>query len=121
MPDTAPPSVPRFQFSLRWLLVVMTVVAVVFGFSAVFGEGFFANILFALFPTPVVVAIIYARGELRTFAIGSVIPWLYLAHLSDNPVQIETIIWLFVLAGLCGAIAIATRRWIERNGYGGDA
>jgi hypothetical protein len=113
---------PRFQFSLRWLLIVVTLAAILFGLSALVGDWFFPTFIFVLFPTPLIVAIIHARGEIRTFAIGGLIPWVYLsisAWGSGNlAMQFETLILLLFLASASGALAVGTRRWIERNGYG---
>jgi hypothetical protein len=114
---------PPFQFSLRWLLIVVTVVALLLGLMVMFGGGVFANVLLLLYPTPLVVTIVYAKGEVRTFAIGAVVPWLSLAFLGSsryaNWAQLETVLWMLFLAGLSGAVAVFTRRWLVRNGYGG--
>jgi hypothetical protein len=119
MPNVGSPMPPRFQFSLRWMLVVMTVFALLLGLSAIFGEGFFPQLLFVLFPTPLVVAIIYSRGVIQTFAIGGLVPWISLTWLGSarggNWVNFESTFWLICLSGLSGGIAVASRRWIERN------
>ncbi len=127
MSESGSPSRPRFQFSLRWLLVVVTIVAVLLGLSMIFGHAISqisAIVLFVVFPTPLLVAIIYSRGDMRTFSIGAVVPWVSLIG-NGPPTSADwgdflgLGIWLFFIGGVCGAVAVATRRWIERHGHGG--
>ena len=78
MSSSAGTSSPRFQFSLRWLFLVTTLVAVLLGLAMIFGNAISqvaAGLLFVVFPTPLLVAIVYGRGDLRTFAMGAMIPW----------------------------------------------
>jgi hypothetical protein len=123
MPNVPSPSGPRVQFSLRWLLILVTAVALTFGLTAVFGEGFLAGLIFVLYPTPLVVTIIYGSGDIRILAIGGVMPWATLIVLGaargGDWMQLETIIWLFFLAALSGGLAILTKRWLERSGKKG--
>ena len=96
-------SPPRFQFSLRWLLIAVTVVAVLLGLAVVSDRAddrwlvLLAVLLRGLFPTVAVVAAIYGRGES-----AGVCDWsrrqLALPHY-----------W-------CGAIGpLACRRWLLRH------
>src|SRR5262245_40787345 len=127
MPEFKNPFRQPFQFSLRGLLIGMTVAALLLGLTAAFGAAVpqIATILiFVVLPTPLVVAIIYARGEFRTFAIGAIMPWV--AMIGDGPPTqagwddfAGIAIWLFLFGGICGAVAVGSRRWIERNGFGG--
>jgi hypothetical protein len=122
-----PSSLPtkRFQFSLRWLLIAVTLVALLLGLSTIFGGGLVnvaAYILYVVFAVPLVVTIIFARGDLQTFAIGGVVPWstITVSRIpSGGIVGLEIIVWLLVLTGISGFVAIATRRWIESHGHGG--
>jgi len=116
-------SLPRFQFSLRWLLVAVTAFAVVLGLSKFLGEPFvrcIAWIVYVVAPTPLIAAAIYARGDIRAFAIGALVPWVLLGSelrlQSTSWSGLGLVFWLVLFGGLCGSIAVATRRWIERHG-----
>ena len=71
---------PRFQFSLRNMLIAVAVLAMLLGLFAVVGGHprvatwplFFVWIL----PTPLVVAAVYTRGDIRAFSIGALVPWV---------------------------------------------
>jgi hypothetical protein len=89
--DAHPPARP-FQFSLRSMFVVTTMVAVVCG--GLFApwewlQDFTAYYLGITVPMAVIVALIYSRGYLRTFWIGAAFPtgllFLYLATETDLP------------------------------------
>ena len=117
-------SPPRFQFSLRWLLIAVTIVAVLIGLGSIpVGQGLVGLLLAislrGLLPTVAVVSAIYGRGDLRAFAIGAVVccvPLLTteLGPLSFSGLILGTISQLIAM-GLCGAVAIATRRWLMRQ------
>ena len=122
-----PKGLPRFQFSLRWLLIGVTVVALFLGLTSLLGEGLFELIfvaaIFCILPTPLVVVTIFGHGELRTFAIGGLVPWLWF-WVNGEPFSqlsiIETLIigtWLPATGAVCGVIAMTTHRWlVERGG-----
>jgi hypothetical protein len=112
-------SLPRFQFSLAWLLIVVTVVAVVLGLSvtlgSLLGTVFFA-IVYCVLPTPLVICAIFARGDIQAFAIGAIVPWWTVASWMPNTSSFFSAIWLVVVSTTCGTVAAITRRWIRRSG-----
>lgn len=126
--STRPLRLPRFQYSLKWLLIAVTVVAVLLGMFASFAYAFWfviVAIFWCVIPTPLLIGAIYGQGDLRTFAIGALVPWL--AFWWNPPVPptgpylgrlLGWALFLFVMSGACGAVAVATRRWIERWGQG---
>lgn len=68
---------PLFQYSLRTLFVLTTLVAILC--SALFAAPWWFSVatlavLGVLIPLGLIVAIIYARGYLRTFCIGALFP-----------------------------------------------
>ena len=73
-------SLPRFQFSLAWLLIVVTIVAVAAGL----GDRRSARlrrrslllylIVCCVVPTPLVICAIFGRGDVQAFAIGALDP-----------------------------------------------
>jgi hypothetical protein len=109
------------------MLLAVSIVSVLLGLSAIFGHAIFqfaAIVLFVVFPTPLVVAIIYSRGTIRAFAIGTLIPWISLVGVgpprnADWGDFVGLAIWLLFFGGISGGVAVATRRWIERHGQGG--
>lgn len=121
-------TLPRFQFSLWWLMVLVTVVAISLGASALLG-GLIAWLLFeavvmCAVPTPLIIGAVFGRGDLRAFAIGGLVPWLLLW--ADSP-AISTGNWfagralllgifVMVTSVACGIVAVVSRRWIERLG-----
>src|SRR5262245_51075960 len=72
----------KFQFSLFWLMVVVTVVAVVLGlvgsFGPVFGIVWYATLYLVrcLILTPMLICAIFGRGHIRAFAVGALVPWV---------------------------------------------
>ena len=105
---------PRFQFSLAWLLIAVTVAAVVMGFASsvrdLIGSLLFVTVCCVL-PTPFVIAAIFGRGDIQSFAIGALVPWLTLL-----PWVSSMAIWLLVLPLICGTVAVITRRWLRLFG-----
>jgi amino acid permease len=59
---------PRFKFSLAWLLLAVTVVAIALGMASSLRD-FIGSLLFVgvccILPTPFVVAAIFARGDIQ--------------------------------------------------------
>jgi hypothetical protein len=116
--------VARFQFSLRWLLVTVTVVALLFGWSVVIGDRPFRMLaagLYLIVPTPLVIGAIYGRGDTRAFSIGALLPWI--SRWSDGVPTgmtliylLQSLTWLLLIGAVCGALAVATRRWLIRRG-----
>ena len=111
---------PRFQFSLWWLMVAITIVCVFLFLSVTVGdfiEVAFASVLWCIFPTPIVALAIYSRGDLQAFAIGALVPWTTLI-IFRAPVSFSFFaasIWLPIMCVICGFVAGVTRRWIKAN------
>jgi hypothetical protein len=134
-----PPSPRRFQFSLRAQMVAVTTVAVVLGLLVVLGQTvgwmLFYAIVYCLLPTPLVIGALFGRGELRTFAIGALVPWIVMGRqplpvyptlrsAGSSPAQavawmVGSTFFMVIVGAGCGVLAVATRRWIERSGWKG--
>lgn len=116
---------PRFQFSLRGLLIAMTVVAILLGL-VVFPLGqiivglLLAVLLRGVLPTVAVAAAIYGRGRLQAFAIGAVVSCLPILFGDLGPLSffglIAALVTQLVAAAVCGIVAVATREWLVRQG-----
>jgi hypothetical protein len=110
---------PRFRFSLKWLLIAVTVLAVLCALAVLFG-GFLDMVVFAvifsLLPTPLVICAIFARRDVQAFAIGALVPWFTLIVWIQTMWFVSTILYLLFLPLLCGSVAVVTRRWISRFG-----
>ena len=73
-----------------------------------------------LLPTIAVASAIYGRNEVRAFAIGAVVASIPVLTTELGPMNfpvlvLGTISQLIVMA-ICGAAAVATRRWLDRLG-----
>ena len=105
---------PRFQFSLAWLVIAVIVVAVAMAMASSFrdfiGSLFFVSVCCVL-PTPFVIAAIFGRGDIQSFAIGALVPWLTLL-----PWMSSMAVWLLILPIICGTLAVVTRRWLRLFG-----
>lgn len=133
------PSRRPFQFSLRSLLIVMTITAVLL--SGLFaGPGWTvtvtAYIVCIVWPMVVVVTLVYCRGWARTFCIGAlfpVVPLLAMAYFftiafafegyDSSDVEFEervrlglTFLLVCVSSILCGTLALGVRRMVEPSG-----
>jgi hypothetical protein len=121
-------SPPRFQFSLRWMLVAVAIVAILLGLGSLsIGRGLIGLLLAislrGVLPTIAVAAAVYGRGDVQAFAVGAVvcsIPILTteIGSLSFTSLVLGTISQLIAMA-LCGVTAVATRRWVVRHGLTG--
>ena len=64
-------------------------------------------------------AAVYSRGDIRAFSIGALVPWV--SRWTNLPIGeslvgvLESTVRLLVIAGICGAVAVSTRRWIDRD------
>ena len=118
---------PRFQFSLRWLLISVAVVALLLGLGSFpIGQGILglllAVVLRRLLPTVAIVSAIYGRGDVKAFAIGAAVCSIPILTTEIGPMNfaalgIATVSQLIAM-GLCGFVAVATRRWLARHGLG---
>jgi hypothetical protein len=133
-PESTFPRYPRHprsrgpRFSLRALLIAMTVIAVAvvvmeaIGIDAVLAVALFLLVLIA--PVCCVTAAIYCRGRWQTFFIGAAcVSCLWaggmrgsLPQSASLPLLLMVVGNLFALA-LAGGIAVATRNFIERRGW----
>jgi hypothetical protein len=120
-PPTSTPSsfrrwirLPRIQFSLKGVLILIVTALVLMALASSFrdfvGSLFFVSICCVL-PTPFVVAAIFGRGDIQSFAIGALVPWLTLL-----PWMSSMFIWLLILPLVCGTLAVVTRRWLRLFG-----
>jgi hypothetical protein len=132
-PMLPPDRIPPLQFSLAWLLMAVTLVAVLLGLSqTTAGFSIVASMLSALvegvLPAALVICALFGRGELRTFSIGALVPWLVTRPYPQLAVGIGRIsdwwsvivVWGFTLvtAAASGAVAVVAYRWIQRHDYG---
>jgi hypothetical protein len=112
-------SLPRFQFSLGWMLICVTLIAVALMLSIKIGS-LVATLLFAIvycvLPTPLLIFAIFARGDSQAFAIGALIPWWTLQTWMPGASSFSSAIWLLVMCTVCGTVAAITRRWIRFTG-----
>ena len=143
--DGHPPGAPPrpFQFTLRTMFLVTTVVAVVLGGLSVPGKWEWVRVLTAFYlavsiPIVLVVALIYGRGSVRTFAIGTLFPagallWVMLwsatffglagaswtdLGLPDDPERRRLLLSLATAIAVClillgGLIAVVVRRMVK--------
>jgi hypothetical protein len=104
---------------LFWLMVAVTVVAVVLGLSAtlgpVFGVVWYVAIYFVrcIVPTPLVICAIFGRGHVRAFAIGALIPWAVELMWVDQQQSFLALVMTIVNSAVCGFVAVATWRSIR--------
>jgi hypothetical protein len=79
-------------------------------------EVVFFSVVWCILPTPLVVFVIFDRGDLQTFAIGALVPWVVMiATRLASPDSFFWLIWLLATSAICGTLAAATRRWIQRH------
>jgi hypothetical protein len=113
-------SLPRFQFSLAWLLIALTVVAVILGLGASLGPVigvalFVLNLIVrCVVPTPLVICAIFARGQLRAAAIGALMPFVAILPWEAQSASLIALTLTVVCSAVCGFLAAATWRWIRR-------
>ncbi len=130
-PPSAPAQPPRkpLQFSMRTLLIVVTLVAILAAITRILGgEGvvmvLFVVVFLAVMPVCVATLAFYSRGYRQTFFFGGVagaglIFVLGCAWLDDAGVH--DLLWFGVYEVLAifssGYAALATRRFLERRGW----
>ena len=113
---SAPSAPPRFQFSLRWLFLVVTVLAVLLGAWALFGAVLLWLVFTLVLPAQLVIVAIYGRGALQAAAIGALVPWLVWS-IGDVPrsMSLGNLLIFLVACLASGGLAVATRAWLERR------
>lgn len=117
--------VASWQFSLRALLIAVAIAAVALALG-VFGllSVLVAFLLRALLPTVAAVCAVYARGDIRAFAIGafiSLIPVLIGGIGSGRIAGLMAVILAqFLMTGICGLVAVAVRRWLVGQGLANE-
>lgn len=113
------------RFSLKWLLVVVTVAAVFLVLSVVADRFLLAWVLEPLLtlvlPTLLLVSAIFGRGDVRAFSVGALVPCYRVVSSGRAPVWsvglwLGDTVWLLVWCVLCGAVAVAVYRRIARQG-----
>lgn len=112
-------ALPRFRFSLAWMLICVTLIAVALALSIKMAS-MLATLLFAVvycvLPTPLVIVAVFARNDYQAFAIGALIPWWTLQTWLPGASTISDAIWLLAMCSACGVVAAITRRWIRFTG-----
>mgnify|MGYP003578750598 CR=1 FL=1 len=110
---------PRFRFSLKWLFVAVTVVALLLALSVLLGDFFqivFFGVIFCVLPTPLVICALFGRRDVQAFAVGALVPWVTLFFWVWSASVLSVILSLIFLPGVCGIVAVATRRWLSHIG-----
>jgi hypothetical protein len=111
---------PRIQFSLKWMMIALTIACVLLFLSVTISDFVPTTLSFAFWcivPTPLVTIAIYGRGDQQAFAIGALVPWATLIFFR-TPVEFgffTILFWMLPMSALCGVLAVATRRWIKAN------
>jgi FtsH-binding integral membrane protein len=124
MPSPGQP--PRFQFGLRWMLLLVAAAAI-FLTLTVAAEQFLLRWILTpatifVIPTVFIIVALHDCGDRRTFAIGALVPTSILifagdvGRLSTLVDWLSSTIWLLLMAAGCGAVAIATRRTVAPTG-----
>jgi hypothetical protein len=132
----APPEIvwPKFQFSLRSQLILVTVVGIMLGLFVVLGPvvtwSLFYGLIYCLIPTPLIVGALFGRGEVRTFSIGALVPWIGQSTNGSYPlyatsaapssgavfgIMLGITSFMLITSLACGVLAVFTRRWMDRN------
>jgi len=110
---------PRFRFSLWWLMIAITAVCVLLFLSQTVGDFFgfvVVSVLWCILPTPLVILAIFGRDDPQAFAIGALVPWTLIIVKSPFAMSFVGLsIWLPILCTVCGIVAGVTRRWIRAN------
>ena len=110
---------PRFQFSLKTLLIVATVVAVVLGIGGLLPallRSLLGAVLLVVVVPGLLVTSVYARGPPQAFAqgvLGTTVVWQAMA---PTDTLSKTLAWL-LLSVVSGMVAIFVREWIRLHGW----
>jgi hypothetical protein len=119
MAGIQPAKPPWFQFSMLRLMVAVTLLAILLGIATSFGgivELVFVSLVWCIVPAPLLICAIFGSGDIQAFSIGALVPWtsLLLKHEWSVGSQFAGVIWLLVMGTVCGALSVATRRWLDR-------
>src|SRR5688500_14658622 len=114
MPESAKPSrqqisLPRFQFSLGWLLIAVTVICVLLGLADVFDgliELVVVTLLWCAIPTPLVICTVYGSGDYRAFSIGGLIPWVSVIFGTPRLNGSLAPLAIIIPSAVCGLLAV---------------
>jgi hypothetical protein len=126
LPPTTERNFPptKVQFSLKWLMIVVTAVGVLLAAST--GGALFAVplavFLRCILPTVLLVCAIYSRGDFQAFAVGAFVPFIPVLTNDFGSSSISSLFAALIgqifFSGICGAVAVAVRRWIVSRGLG---
>jgi hypothetical protein len=100
---------------LSQLLVIVTAAALVLGLVVTINNIvplFISVLVWCVLPTPLVICAIFGRGDLRAFAIGSLVPWVSLLSGRAWQSGLTILVWLVVMPLVCGIVAVLTYRWV---------
>ncbi len=137
-PSPAPASPPRaaapvqstrkpLQFSMRTLLIVVTVIAVASALLSYFGASIIiiavGVVTMMVVPVCLGTLALYCRGFRQTYFIGAFAGALY-PHVSGAVATVSSVGQLVLICMIqliactaCGYAALATRRFLERRGW----
>lgn len=143
MPDPSPPPHPprpapaaaparvRLQFSMRSLLVAMTIAAFLLPLIFVFGQALWSMlVLGVIFLAPSVgcgSAAVYSRGRRRTFFGGAAcagvfaIMFVSIARATTPGELFAFALGLWAVEAACGLLALGVRGFAEKRGWDRDA
>jgi hypothetical protein len=122
---------PKFRFSLRWLMIVVAIAAIALVlFSLPLLHAVAVWIATAVFrgvvPTMALVGSVFSRGDSRAFSLGVlvasvpvVLGAIGLSAFHASGVLLAAASQLFYCV-VCGAVAVASRRWLVRLGLAND-
>ena len=107
---------PRIRFSMWWVMVFITIACVFLFFAVSYGDFIgllLASLVWCIMPTPLIIFVVYGRGDLQAFAIGALVPWITLIVRTPSYVTLlAATFWLVPLCAICGFVAAMTRRWL---------
>jgi hypothetical protein len=123
-----PVAIKPLQFSVRFLLLAMTVAAVALALLSWFGTSIISMVLavalYFVVPVCLGTLTVYCRGYRQTFFAGTLAgataPILIGLHVVNRGDVSSWLTWVVVqlfAASACGATAVATRRFLERRGW----
>jgi len=112
-------------------MTVVTITALLLGvstlvdwsvFKLVVFELIFASMVWYVLPASLIACAIYGRGDFQAFAIGALVPYVS-SLFGGGPLRqastagaFWTLVYLLLVGGVCGVVAVLTRRWIEQHG-----